>query len=42
MISTNPKEVIKYIHSYNLDSSSPILSSALAYHYLYLKHLINL
>ena len=38
MISTNPKEVIEYIHSYNFDSSSPILSSALAYHYLYLKH----
>ena len=41
MISTNPEEVIKYIHNYNLDSSSPILSSAVAYQYLYLKHFIK-
>ena len=38
MKSTNPEEVIEYIHNYNLDGTLPILSSAVAYQYLYLKH----
>ena len=37
-LNTNPRDVIYYIHQNDIDNTTPITASALAYQYLYKTH----